>query len=165
MEKITWGTEKRKINDLIPHDANPRQMTEKQVKDLKASLEKFNLAEIPAINTDNVILAGHQRLKIMQLLGRGDEIIDVRVPSRTLTESEAKEYCIRSNKNVGEWDWDILANQFEETDLTKWGFSEWEFREKPRKRSLRLYVYGEEEVLHEVFRELTDKGFKCELKK
>lgn len=91
MEKIKWHTEQRKINDLIPFEGNPRQMTEKQKEDLQKSLEKFDLAEIPAINTDNTIIAGHQRLKIMQLLGRGKEIHDVRVPNRKVTIKELQE--------------------------------------------------------------------------
>lgn len=122
--KMNWSTQKRKINDLIPYSANPRQMTEKQVEDLKKSLEKFDLVEIPAINTDNTILAGHQRLRIMQLLGRGEESIDVRVPDRLLTPEEVQEYNIRSNKNTGGWDFEILANSFELEDLIAWGFTD-----------------------------------------
>lgn len=47
-------------------------------------------------------------MKIMQLLGRGEEEIDVRVPNRKLTQEEFDEYLIRSNKNTGEWDIDLL---------------------------------------------------------
>jgi len=119
---LSWTTTTRKILDLIPHPTNPRQMTTKQVEDLTASIAKFNLAEIPAINANNTILAGHQRLKIMALLGRGDEEIDVRIPSRQLTEEEEREYLVRSNKNAGEWDFDILANSFDHEDLIEWGF-------------------------------------------
>ncbi len=108
----------------MPYEKNPRQLTDKQYKDLEDSLKKFDLVEIPAINTDNTILAGHQRLRIMQALGRGDEEIDVRVPGRQLTEKEVQEYNIRSNKNTGEWDFDLLANQFEVDDLLEWGFDE-----------------------------------------
>lgn len=123
MQNLEWHTEKRKINDLIPFDGNPRQLTEKQVADLKRSLEKFNLVEIPAITLSNKILAGHQRLKIMQVLGRGEEVIDVRVPSRELSTGEEQEYLLRSNKNVGEWNWDDLAN-FDEEILREAGFTE-----------------------------------------
>lgn len=119
---LNWKTEKRKISELIPTEYNPRQLTEKQVKDLKASIEKFNLVEIPVMNLDNTILAGHQRLKILSLLGRGAEEIDVRVPDRQLTKQEADEYLIRSNKNTGGWDWDLLANGFDAEDLVDWGF-------------------------------------------
>jgi len=108
MDKLKWTTEKRKIKDLLPAEYNPRQMTERQAKELRKSLEKFDLVEIPAVNTDGIILAGHQRLHILGLMGRGDEEIDVRVPNRPLTELEAQEYNLRSNKNTGEWDMDKL---------------------------------------------------------
>jgi hypothetical protein len=120
--KIEWHNERRKIDDLIPFSHNPRAITDKQREDLKKSLEKFGLAEVPAINTDNTILAGHQRLKILQLLGRGKEEIDVRVPNRLLSEAEAKEYNIRSNKNTGYFDDDILAEYFSSDELKEWGF-------------------------------------------
>lgn len=120
--KIEWHNERRKIDDLIPFSHNPRAITDKQREDLKKSLEKFGLAEVPAINTDNTILAGHQRLKILQLLGRGKEEIDVRVPNRLLSEEEAKEYNIRSNKNTGYFDDDMLAEYFSKEELVEWGF-------------------------------------------
>ncbi len=108
--KLEWHTEHRLIKDLVPHPNNPRQLTEQQAEVLKKSLEKFNLVEIPAIDTNNTLLAGHQRMKLMMLLGRGDEEIDVRVPNRKLTEQERDSYNILSNKATGEWDWNILAN-------------------------------------------------------
>lgn len=108
MTPLSWKTEKRKIKDLVPADYNPRQMTEAQAKQLRKSIEKFNLVEIPAIDQDNTILAGHQRMSMLLTLGRGEEEIDVRVPNRKLTDSEAKEYNLRSNKNTGEWDMDKL---------------------------------------------------------
>lgn len=121
---MKWHTEQRKISDLIPTENNPRQLNEKQYSDLKKSLKKFDLAEIPAINTDGQILAGHMRLKIMSDLGRAEEVIDVRVPDRCLTKKECEEYLIRSNKNTGEWDMDILGNSFEVPDLKEWGFED-----------------------------------------
>jgi len=121
-KSLFWKTEKRKVSELIPYEHNPRKITPEQEKQLTKSLEKFNLAEIPAINTDNTIIAGHQRLKIMMALGRGDEYIDVRVPSRKLTEQELKEYNLRSNKNTAEWDFDILSNNFDEDMLKDIGF-------------------------------------------
>ena len=126
MIPINWHTESRVVNDLIPYADNPRKLTEKQYVDLKRSLERFDLAEIPAINTDNTIIAGHMRLKILQQLGRGTDTIDVRVPNRKLTEKELQEYNIRSNKNTGEWDFELLANAFEQDELLDWGFKEWE---------------------------------------
>ena len=120
--KLTWNTERRKISSLIPYKYNPRRLTKEQAVQLSVSLEKFNLVEIPAINTDGVIIAGHQRLAIMKALGRGAEVVDVRVPSRKLTEAELKEYNLRSNKNTGEWDFNVLANDFDEAMLKDVGF-------------------------------------------
>lgn len=50
---------KEKIKDLVPFEENPRQLTEKQAKDLEASLGKFNLVEIPAIWVKNTLVLGH----------------------------------------------------------------------------------------------------------
>jgi len=124
MESLTWRTETRTLNQLVPHEQNPRTLSEKQHKDLKKSLTKFGLAEIPAINTDDRIIAGHQRIKILHELHGGHHVIEVRVPSRKLTLKEFKEYLIRSNKNSGSWDFDMLANDFEVEDLIDWGFTE-----------------------------------------
>jgi len=112
--KLKWHTEQRKIDALIPFEKNPRKITDQQKEDLRKSLEKFDLVEIPAIDTDNKIVAGHQRLGILKLLGKGGETIDVRMPNRKLTDEEFKEYNLRSNKNVGGWDYDLLTNMGEE---------------------------------------------------
>jgi len=113
LAEITWHNEKRAIRDLIPYEVNPRQITNKQAKDLKASLAKFGIADPLIINTDNMIIGGHQRKKILEtLLGYDpDYQIDVRVPDRELSIDEARELNVRLNKNVADWDFDILANK------------------------------------------------------
>jgi len=108
MKKLSWTTVQKRVNDLVPQEVNPRIITDKQMSDLKRSLKKFNLVEVPAVDTDGKILAGHQRIKALQLLGRGDELIDVRVPNRKLTKQEADEYLIASNKITADWDMELL---------------------------------------------------------
>ncbi len=73
-----------------------------------------------------MIIGGHQRKKILEtLLGYDpDYQIDVRVPDRELSIDEARELNVRLNKNVAEWDFDTLANNFELDDLLDWGFDE-----------------------------------------
>ncbi|MFA6058953.1 MAG: hypothetical protein WC756_12195 [Taibaiella sp.] len=117
MEQLTWTTEKRKVSDLVPYDLNPRLLTEDRRQRLVASLEKFNLAEIPAINLDHTVIAGNQRLAVMKAVGRGEEWIDVRVPNRQLTESEVKEYNLIANTHAGQWDFELLQQEFSEFDL------------------------------------------------
>jgi hypothetical protein len=114
---LEWHNETRIVKDLVPYEHNPRILSEDKKEKLIASIEKFNLAEVPAINTDNKIIAGHQRIKILMLLGRGDETIDVRVPNRKLTEKEFKEYNITSNVPIGFWDIDVLDEAFADIDL------------------------------------------------
>lgn len=118
---LEWYTEKRKVSDLIPYEYNPRKRTPERIQKLKESLERFNLVEIPAVNLDNVIIAGHQRVFVLFEVGRGDELIDVRVPNRTLTEDELKEYNVRSNVSIGEWDIDLLLEHFAEFDFEDLG--------------------------------------------
>ena len=115
MKKLIWHNEKRKVNDLLPFEKNPRQISDKQIYDLKRSLKKFNLVEVPAIDTDNKIIAGHQRIKVLQLLGRGDEEIDVRIPNRKLTPKEYEQYLLTSNAVTADWDFPKL--QCFDTDL------------------------------------------------
>lgn len=128
MKNLQWSTVQKTVNNLIPQDVNPRVITDKQMSDLTRSLKKFNLVEVPAIDLDGKILAGHQRIKALQLLGRGGELIDVRVPNRKLTEKESKEYLIASNKLGGDWDFELLKS-FDVETLTFAGFNDIELSE------------------------------------
>jgi DNA modification methylase len=121
MNKLEWHTTQKKVSDLLPQEKNPRKISDKQMSDLKKSLSRFNLVEIPAIDLDGKILAGHQRIKALQLLGRSEELIDVRIPNRKLTEEEAKKYLLSSNALGGDWDFDLLK-EFKIDLLTDSGF-------------------------------------------
>jgi ParB-like chromosome segregation protein Spo0J len=121
---MEWHTEKRKLSELIEWEKNPRQLSKHDSEHIKKSLEKFGVADPLVINTDNLIIGGHQRKKILRLINDPDYEVDVRVPDRLLTDEEVAELNIRLNKNSGAWDWDTLANEFEVLDLIEWGFSE-----------------------------------------
>jgi len=124
IEKLLWKTEKRKVSELKDHKSNPRTLSKKSHDELLKSFNEFDYVELVAINSDNTILAGHQRVHIMHELGWNEKEIEVRIPSRKLNDKEAKKYLLRSNKNVGEWDFDILANDFEIDELLDVGFTE-----------------------------------------
>lgn len=140
MDNLVWSTEKRKVNDLLPFSKNPRLISDKQMADLKKSLTLFNLVEIPAIDTDNKIIAGHQRIKALQLLGRGEELIDVRIPNRPLTEEEYERYLLTSNVVTGEWNYEALKD-FDLEFLADIGFDMAELAE----------IWDEEEIKEEKF--------------
>ncbi len=120
-EQLKWHTDQRRVDDLIPYEYNPRQLTEEKKQVLIKSLNNFGLVEIPAVDLDNKIIAGHQRVLVLKILGRGEEMIDVRVPNRKLTEKEFKEYNIQSNVSIGYWDIDILRTAFGDIDLMSLG--------------------------------------------
>ena len=122
-EKLKWETKKVKVKDLIELDINPRKISEAKKQKLIESLEKFNLAEIPAVNTDMQIIGGNQRVSALMMVGRGEEEIDVRVPNRKLTKKEVKEYAIISNTHAGEFDFEILEEYFvEDVNIEEIGF-------------------------------------------
>lgn len=139
MKKLQWCTVQKRVNDLIPQEVNPRVITDKQMSDLQRNLKRFNLVEIPAIDKDGHILAGHQRIKALQLLGRGNEIIDVREPNRKLSKQEAEKYLIASNALGGDWDFEKLKSfdldmlldiGFDQIDLAKFWDKELEVKDE-----------------------------------
>lgn len=122
MEQLKWETRKVKVKDLIQLNINPRRISEEKKQKLVESLEKFNLVEIPAVNTDLQIIGGNQRVKALLLAGRGEEEIDVRFPNRKLTKKEVKEYSIISNTHAGEFDFEILDLEFADISIGELGF-------------------------------------------
>ena len=117
MVKLSWKTEKRLIKDLMLSDINPRKISPEQKEALSKSLQKFNLADIPVLNTDNTIISGNQRLQILYDLGKGSEEIDVRVPNRKLSETELKEYMLIANTHAGVFDVELLEAHFEDVKI------------------------------------------------
>ena len=110
--------EKIEINKLKPATYNPRQISTKQYKDLKSSVEKFGLVDPIITNKDFTIIGGHQRYKICKELKHKE--IDCVVLD--LSKEEERELNIRLNKNTGDFDMDILANEFDIDELVDWGF-------------------------------------------
>jgi site-specific DNA-methyltransferase (adenine-specific) len=119
-KRITWKIEKRKLADLKPHPKNPRQFTEKGMKDLENSINSIGFMQPININQEGTILSGHGRA--MKLKQMGETEVDVYVPDRMLTPKQEEEVLVRANANTaGQWDWDLLANEFEDFELTEWG--------------------------------------------
>jgi DNA modification methylase len=123
-KKLQWHTEQRRVNDLVPFSKNPRTISERELDSLKKSLKKYNLVELPVVDVDGKIAAGHQRILALKLLGRGDEEIEVRVPNRKLSEGEYRSYLLTSNALHASWDFDILREHFDPDMLLSVGFSD-----------------------------------------
>ena len=140
----------KKISELIFADYNPRQLFKKEYKHLKESIGKFGLVDPIIINKnkdrENVIIGGHQRVKIAKEL----KIKDIPCVEVDLELERERELNIRLNKNTGSWDYDILANMFEVDELVEWGFDEKEF-------NVMLDLPETEEPEHEISAELLEE--------
>ena len=106
------------INKLKPATYNPRQISTKQYNDLKKSIQKFDLVDPIIVNKDMTVIGGHQRLKICKEL----KYKDVDCVVLDLIKEQERELNVRLNKSGGEFDVDILANEFDIDELTDWGF-------------------------------------------
>ena len=110
--------EKKLLKELKPAPYNPRQSTEKQETQLKRSLEKFGVVEPIIFNKQTgFIVGGHFRVRELKKLGY-KEIECVIVD---LNEDDEKELNIRLNANTGEWDFEMLANEWDAEQLEDWG--------------------------------------------
>ena len=111
------------INKLIPHPNNPRIIKDEQFKKLCKSIQDnkdyFETRPI-LVNKDLVIFAGNMRWRAGKEVG----MIEVPVSIMDISEERQKELMIRDNRENGEWDWDLLANEWNLEDLVSFGFDE-----------------------------------------
>lgn len=112
------------IGDLKPATYNPRRLTDKQYNDLKNSMQEFGIVDPIIANKhpdrENIVIGGHQRLRVAMDL----KYEKVPVVYLDLSEEKERELNLRLNRNTGEFDWDILANNFEIEELLRVGFDE-----------------------------------------
>lgn len=110
------------IKDIIFAEYNPRKITAEQEKSLTDSLTRFGFVDPVIINKNperlNVLIGGHQRVKVWQKMG------NTSVPAVfiDLTRDKERELNVRLNRNVGEWDAEVLADLFNADELKDWGF-------------------------------------------
>lgn len=124
---ITWTNEQRTLRDLLPWARNPRVIKQKQAARLVESVNDFGQVETLAIGPANELYNGHQRLSVLAGAYGLDYTVDVRVASRPLSEKERERLTVYLHKGAaGEWDFDILANEFEVDELLAWGFEPFE---------------------------------------
>lgn len=121
MGKITTKVIRVKIDDLKPTSNNPRQISKKEFEILKTSLKEFpemlNIREV-VVDEDMTVLGGHQRLNA--LLDNGETEVTVKQVFG-LTKGQKKEFIIKDNIANGDWNYDILANEWDDLPLNDWG--------------------------------------------
>lgn len=110
-----------KIKELKKNAENPRIIKDDRFKKLVKSIQDFpemmNLRPI-VIDAYNVILGGNQRYEACKSLG-WKEVPTIKAES--LTEDEKKQFIIADNAHYGDWDWDKLANDWDDSLLAEWG--------------------------------------------
>ena len=113
-----------KLSELKNNPNNPRVLKDDKFKKLIKSIEEFpKMMELRpiVIDADNIVLGGNMRLKALKELKYKD-IPDTWVKrAADLTEKEKEQFIIKDNVGFGEWDWDILANEWENEELIEWG--------------------------------------------
>lgn len=115
-----------KISKVKPNETNPRFIKDNKFKKLVKSIKEFpemlKLRPI-VVNKDMVVLGGNMRLKACKEAGLKDVWI---LKADNLTEEQQKEFIVKDNVGFGEWDWDILANQWDSVQLEDWGMDNWQ---------------------------------------
>jgi len=112
---------KVKINSIKTNPKNPRLIKDDKFKKLVNSIKEFpQMLELRPIVVDenNIILGGNMRHKACIEAGLKEVYI---VQAKDLTEQQKDEFIVKDNVGFGEWDWDILANEWDTEKLQDWG--------------------------------------------
>ena len=117
--------QKVKIGILNSNTNNPRLIKDDKFKKLVKSIQEFpEMLRIRPIVVDenNVVLGGNMRLRACKEAGLKEVWIE---KIENFTEEQKKEFIVKDNVGFGEWEWDILANQWDNTLLNEWGLDVW----------------------------------------
>ena len=112
---------KVKISEVKTNPKNPRLIKDDKFRKLVKSIKEFpQMLELRPIVVDenNIVLGGNMRLKACKEIGLKEVFI---VRAEDLTEEQKDEFIVKDNVGFGEWDWDVLANEFDLEQLEDWG--------------------------------------------
>jgi len=115
-----------KISKVKGNPSNPRIIKNDKFKKLVKSIQEFpemlKLRPI-VVDEDFMVLGGNMRLKASKEAGLKEVWIDI---AEGLTEEQKKEFIVKDNVGFGEWEWDILANEWDSVELAEWGLDVWQ---------------------------------------
>jgi len=109
------------IRQVRNNPDNPRFIKDHKFEKLVKSIREFpQMLELRPIvvNQDMVVLGGNMRLKACEAAGIKEVPI---IFADNLTPEQEKEFIIKDNSSFGEWDWDLLANEWDVDQLNDWG--------------------------------------------
>ena len=108
------------INQIQSNIDNPRIIKSDKFKKLVNSIKEFpEMLELRPIVIDenNIILGGNMRYKACIEAGLNEVPVKI---AKNLSEKQKQEFIVKDNINFGEWDWDILSNDWNSVQLTVW---------------------------------------------
>ena len=148
-----------KVSEIVPNENNPRIIKEDKFQRLVESIKTFPemLHVRPlVIDENNVVLGGNMRLKACIEAGLKDLPV---IRCTNWSEERKTEFIIKDNVGFGEWDWNILANEWDVHPLVDWGLDVWQ----PEKEiDLNEFFEGtpsEPEVKHKILLEYSEEDF------
>tara|TARA_Y100000593_G_scaffold12383_1_gene22704 strand:- start:5942 stop:7021 length:1080 start_codon:yes stop_codon:yes gene_type:complete len=114
------------INQIHTNINNPRIIKDDKFRKLVQSIKEFpemlDLRPI-VVDEDMVILGGNMRHKAC--IEAGVKEVPIKI-AKGLTEEQKLEFIIKDNASFGEWEWDMLANEWDSVQLAEWGLDVWE---------------------------------------
>jgi len=115
-----------KINKVKGNPSNPRVIKNDKFKKLVKSIQEFpqmlKLRPI-VVDEDMIVLGGNMRLRASKAAGLKEVWIEV---AEGLTEEQKKEFIVKDNVGFGEWEWDMLGNEWNSVQLAEWGLDVWQ---------------------------------------
>jgi hypothetical protein len=117
---------KIQVSKLKTNPNNPRTINKGKFESLKKSISEFpKMLEIRPIVVDEkfIVLGGNMRLQALKELGITETYY---IQENDLTPKEKKQFIIKDNASFGDWDWDMLANEWENAELKEWGIDVWQ---------------------------------------
>lgn len=128
-KKMNWKTQESRlvnVSEVKLNPRNPRSIRDHKFKKLVKSIRDFpEMLEMRPIvvDEDMVILGGNMRFKALCEAGLTKVTI---IQMTGLSKEKKDEFVIKDNASYGEWDWDALANKFDNIDLGVWGLDVWQ---------------------------------------
>jgi hypothetical protein len=115
-----------KISKVKGNPNNPRIIKNDKFKKLVNSIKDFpemlKLRPI-VVDEDMIVLGGNMRLKASKDAGLKEVWVEI---AEGLTEEQKKEFIVKDNVGFGEWEWDMLANEWDSVQLAEWGLDVWQ---------------------------------------
>ena len=162
-----------KISEVKINPNNPRLIKDDKFKKLVQSIKDFpemlNIRPI-VVNKDMIILGGNMRYKACKETG----LKEVPIIIADLTEEQQREFLIKDNTSGGEWNWELLANEWDSEQLEAWGLDipNFDIDSEKEQKDLssnidNLYrieiVCKDEEHQENTYNKLIEQGHECRL--